>query len=232
MPRPRIIAHRGASGHACENSLAAFRLAVELGADAIELDVHATADGVIVVHHDPVLPGAGPLPALTWDAVRDCRLPNGEPIPLLSAALAAIGDLEVWVEIKSLEPHADRALLATLAGGPAPGAYGVHAFDHRIVARLGRAKPDLRRGVLLSSYLVDPIAPLEATGALALWQEQHLIDADLVDRVHRAGRLVIAWTANEPDDLDRLIRLGVDGLCGNYPERIRERIVKAAATAT
>src|SRR4051794_21996467 len=54
---PRILAHRGASGHATENSLAAFRLAAELGADGVELDVHATRDGAILVHHDPDLPG-------------------------------------------------------------------------------------------------------------------------------------------------------------------------------
>ncbi len=220
-PRPSVIAHRGASGHEPENSLAAFRRAVELGADGVELDVHATRDGRLVVHHDAVIPGRGRLCELDADVVRGHRLVNGEPVPLLSEALEAIGKHDVWVEVKALDPRVDEALLGTLDDGPAPERYAVHSFDHRIVARLGQARPALPRGVLVSSYLIDPVAPLVATGAATLWQEQHLIDAALVECVHAAGAAVVAWTVNAPADIARLARLGVDGLCGNYPERIR-----------
>ncbi len=223
-PRPSVIAHRGASGHEPENSLAAFRRAVELGADGIELDVHGTRDGVLVVHHDAGLPGLGAIAELHAEAVHEHRLPNGEPVPRLAEALATIGDHDVWVELKGLDARFDDALFHDLDRGPAPGRYAVHAFDHRIVARLGRARPALRRGVLLSSYVLDPLAPLAATGASTLWQEQRLIDAALVERVHAAGSAIVAWTVNTPDDIARLVRLGVDGLCGNYPERIRDAL--------
>ncbi|MGH7628542.1 MAG: glycerophosphodiester phosphodiesterase [Gemmatimonadales bacterium] len=219
--RPTVIAHRGASGHEVENSLAAFRRAVELGADGIELDLHTTRDGLLVVHHDAVLPGTGRIAELAGGVVRAHRLPNAEPVPLLADALETIGDRDVWVEVKTLDPRFDQTLLHALDGGPAPKRYAVHAFDHRIVARLGRARPLLPRGVLVSSYLLDPLAPLIATGASTLWQEQHLIDAALVERVHAEGRAIVAWTVNAPEDIGRLVRLGVDGLCGNYPERLR-----------
>jgi glycerophosphoryl diester phosphodiesterase len=222
--RPSIIAHRGASGHETENSLAAFRLAVAVGADGVELDVHTTRDGHVVVHHDPVLAGLGPIAELGAPAVRAHRLHNGEPLPSLPEALEAIGDRDVWVELKTLNARFDEALLHTLDHGPAPDRYAVHAFDHRIVARLGERRPDLRRGVLLSSYLLDPLAPLTATGASTLWQEQHLIDAAIVERVHTAGYTIIAWTVNSPQDVTRLLALGVDGLCGNYPDRIRKAV--------
>ncbi len=220
MP-PTIIAHRGASGYEPENSLAAFRRAIALGADGVELDVHATRDGELFVHHDPAIPRVGSIGDHTADEARRGRLPNGEPVPTLREALSTLGDLDVWVELKTLAaPHDDR-LLEVLDHGPAPGRYAIHSFDHRIIARLGARRPQLPRGVLLASYLLDPLAPMAATGATALWQECHLIDKALVTRLHQAGHTVIAWTVNSEAEATRLLRLGVDGLCGNYPDRLR-----------
>jgi glycerophosphoryl diester phosphodiesterase len=220
--RPSVIAHRGASAHETENSIAAFRRAVALGADGIELDVHATRDGQFVVYHDDSLPQLGTISELAATVARSHRLANGEPLPSLTEALETIGDRDVWVELKTLDARFDEALLHTLDQGPAPARYAIHAFDHRIVRRLGARRPGLPRGVLLSSYLLDPLAPLGATGATTLWQEQHLIDAALVERVHAEGYAIVGWTVNSLADVTRLVRLGVDGLCGNYPERIRE----------
>jgi len=224
MPRPCVIAHRGASGYEYENSLAAFRRAVTLDADGVELDVHATRDGRLVVHHDPALPGLGPIRGLDLAAMRQVRLPNGEPVPLLSEVLDLMGNREVWVEVKALDPAWDEALLATLQQGPAPARYAVHSFDHRLVARLATRQPGLRRGVLLSAYLADPVSAMDAVGATTLWQEWHFVDEDLVRTIHAAGRALVAWTVNELADLRRLACLGVDGLCGNYPDRIRVAI--------
>lgn len=219
--RPSVIAHRGASGHAHENSRAAFRRAVELGADAIELDIHATADGVLVVHHDAQIPGIGVLGELPMSAFAGHRLPGGEPLPTLAEVLPLVKGLDVWVEVKTLPPQWDDALLATLDQGPTPERYAVHGFDHRIVARLGDRRPELRRGVLLSSYPLDPLPLVHGPGADTLWMETHLIDADLVRQLHEDGARLIAWTANGEQEIRRLASLGVDGICGNYPDRIR-----------
>jgi glycerophosphoryl diester phosphodiesterase len=221
MRRPTVIAHRGASGYEYENSRAAFRRAITLDADGVELDIHATRDGAIVVHHDPEVPGFGPIALLTLAGARQVRIRNGETLPLLQEVLDLVGDHDVWIEMKTLPPAHDRALLALLDGGPAPERYAVHSFDHRIVRRLGESQPELRRGILLSAYLDDPVGALHAVGATTLWQEWHLVDQDLVQRVHAIGGQIIAWTVNEIGDLERLVRLGVDGLCGNYPDRIR-----------
>lgn len=224
MARPSVIAHRGASGYEYENSLAAFRRAVTLDADGVELDVHASRDGRLVVHHDPALPGVGPISGLDLATIRSARLPNGEPVPLLSDVLDLVGDRDVWIEVKALAPTWDQALLAALDQGPVPHRYAVHSFDHRLVARLGHRRPGLPRGVLLSAYLADTVSAMHAVGATTLWQEWHLIDQDLVRTVHAAGLAVVAWTVNELADLRRLAQLGVDGLCGNYPDRIRVAI--------
>jgi glycerophosphoryl diester phosphodiesterase len=224
MRRPCIIAHRGASGYEYENSRAAFRRAVMLDADGVELDVHATRDGGIVVHHDHEIPGYGPIGQLTLSEVRQARLRNGEALPLLGEILELMGDRDVWVEVKTLPESCDQELLSVLDGGPAPGRYAVHSFDHRIVRRLGTARPELRRGILLSAYLEDPVAAMRAVGATTLWQEWQQVDRDLVRRVHDAGSTIVAWTVNDIGDLERMARLGVDGLCGNYPDRIRVAI--------
>lgn len=224
MTRPLVIAHRGASGHAFENSLAAFALAKRSGADGVELDIHSTTDGVFLVHHDPIVPGVGRIGALPLDAFATARLPNGEPIPTLGQVLEELGDFDVWIELKTLAPAWDARLLQLMRSGPSPTRYAVHAFDHRIIARVGAQAPLLRRGVLSSSYPVDLIAPLTATGAEALWEQTDLIDRAMVETLHRAGKQVIAWTANDVEEIRRLVALGVDGICGNYPERIRAAI--------
>jgi glycerophosphoryl diester phosphodiesterase len=224
MPRPRVIAHRGASGYEYENSRAAFRRALMLDADGVELDVHATSDGAIIVHHDPDIPGVGPIAGLTREQARQLRLRNGELLPLLSEILDLVGDKDVWVEVKGLPEQHDEQLLAALDRGPAPERYAVHSFDHRVVRRLGERRPTLKRGILLQARLEDPLSAMEAVGATTLWQEWGQVDHDLVARVHAAGAAIIAWTVNEIGDLERMARLGVDGLCGNYPDRIRVAI--------
>lgn len=231
MRRTNVIAHRGASGYEYENSRAAFRRAVMLDADGVELDIHATCDGAIVVHHDPELPGVGPIATLTCAEARQVRIRNGETLPLLQEVLDLVGDHDVWVEVKGLPNAHDQALLAVLDAGPVPHRYAVHSFDHRIVRRLGEERPELPRGILLSAYLDDPVAALRAVGATTLWQEWQQVDDALVDAVHAAGCRIHAWTVNEVGDLEHLVRLGVDGLCGNYPDRIRVALAARGGSA-
>ena len=221
MRRPSVIAHRGASGYEYENSRAAFRRAVMLDADGVELDIHATRDGTIVVHHDPEIPGVGPIAELSLDQARLVRIRNGETLPLLSEVLDLLYDRDVWIEVKSLPVAHDGTFFEILDRGPCPARYAVHAFDHRVIRRLGEARPELRRGILLSAHLEDPVSAMRAVGATTLWQEWQQIDRALVNKVHDAGGALIAWTVNEIGDLERLARMGVDGLCGNYPDRMR-----------
>ena len=217
---PTILAHRGASGHITENSRAAFREAIRLGAAGVELDVHASADGGLFVHHDAEIPGHGSIPSLSTKALQGVRLSNGEPLPALAEVLELLSGHDVWIELKSLPPSADAALLDAITNSPTPERCAVHSFDHRIVARVGSARPELRRGILSTSYPLDPVAPLRAAGANTLWQEWHLIDTELVTAVHRTGATIIAWTVNVTRLGERLAELGVDGLCGDFPERL------------
>ena len=220
-----VIAHRGASAQEVENSLAAFRAAAALGADAVELDVHATADGALIVHHDEMIAAVHRIPHLSGRRVRELRLPNGEPIPTLGEALEAVGPgLQVFVEAKTLPQRFDERLFDALAHGPNPAGYAVHSFDHRIVRRLGLEQPALRRGVLSASYPVRPLAVLEDAGATILWQERSLVDRALVDTLRGAALQLIVWTVDDPAEMGRLLELGVDGICTNRPELGRRAV--------
>lgn len=229
MTAALVIAHRGAAAYEVENSLAAFRAAAALGADAVELDVHATADGEIVVHHDPTLAGGHAIARLTAAQARAHRLTNGEPLPTLAEALQAAGArLGAWVEIKGLAAEFDERLLRVLDRGPNPAGYAVHSFDHRIILRLGTRRPALPRGVLSAAYPVRPAALLEDAEATVLWQEAQLVDADLVAAVHAAGGRVIVWTVDDAERMRALLAQGVDGICTNRPD-VARRVVDALA---
>lgn len=224
MSRPLVIAHRGASAREAENSLAAFRLARELGADAVELDVHATADGHLLVHHDEMV-AHHHIAHCSLAEVREHRLRNGEVVPTLEEALGVIlPAMTAFIEIKAMAAKWDQRFYDLLDRSGAPQRCAVHSFDHRIVHRLGDERPHLARGVLSSSYPVYPERVMEDADALALWQHAPLVDEALVAKVHAGGGVVYAWTVDEPARMKQLLAWGVDGLCTNHPERAREAV--------
>jgi glycerophosphoryl diester phosphodiesterase len=218
MPPIEIIAHRGASHERPENTLPAFTRAVELGADGVELDVHLTADGALVVHHDAVphdpptskLAGRG-IGSLTLEELGRFRV-GGEPIPTLDAVIRAIGGrATVYCELKGPATAAAAAVLLEPLGALA----ALHSFDHRQIAAARRLAPALARGVLEASYHVAPTFSMESVDARDLWMAAELIDRDLVDAVHARGGRLCAWTVDAPEEMLRLTQLGVDGLCTN-----------------
>lgn len=225
MTKPLVIAHRGASSIELENSLAAFRAAPGQGADGVELDVHATLDGEIVVFHDPSIMGL-PIAQARMRDLSELRLRNGEPLPTLAQALQVLGTLKVFVEVKVLDPRWDERLLDTLDGGPNPSGYAVHSFVFHVVRRLREQRPDLPTGVLSEVTTRNPKQTLDDATAQTLWQERSTLDENLLRTVHELGASIIAWTVDNPTDMERLVHWGVDGICTNHPERAR-RVVDA-----
>ena len=160
MRSPELVAHRGASRLRTENTIPAFVLAIEQGADAIELDVHATADGVVVVHHDadvPAHPARGAkrlaIARTPWDELREVNLKQGERIPPLRDVLAlAARQVRVYVEIKGAS--IERAVVDVIRESSADCA--VHSFDHAAITAMRSLASDLPRGLLLDKN--DPRA--------------------------------------------------------------------------
>lgn len=218
-PAAELIAHRGAPREFRENTLPAFERALERGADAIELDVHSTADGVVVVHHDRLLSGTvddvllgQPIDTIPWSELQGVQLAPGIAIPSLSQVLDLVGSRAmVYVEIKG---EGIESLVADVIRG-SDARCAIHSFDHALIARARRIAPELRRGLLFEEYPEDLDAVMDATGALDVWPHHPLVDAALVARVHARGGRVLPWTVNSREVALHLVDVGADGLCGD-----------------
>lgn len=217
---PMAISHRGLRHNAPENSIPAFIAAIAAGAAAVELDVHSSADGVIHVHHDAAPGGLDskgnpwrPIAEMASSEIAHAKLFGDVAIPTLDDVIEAIdGRAAVFVEVKGLgmEDALTRCLKRHLGR---IDQLSVHSFDHRIIRRMNGLLPSVRTGILQVSYLVDSCATLRLSGATDLWQQVDFIDAALVTGVHACRGKVIAWTANTPEQWEKLDRFNVDGVC-------------------
>lgn len=235
--RPLVVAHRGASAAARENTLEAFRLAGDLGADWVELDVRHSADGAMVLHHDAELPDGRRVPEVVAADLPD-------HVPTLAEALAVCwaADLGVNVEIKALpgEPGhegvrqlTDDVVALVLGGRAGAGADAdgvlVTSFDPRTIDRVH----DATDGAVATGLLVFDASDRDAVvaraaehghGAINPWDA--VTDQPLVDAAHAAGLAVNVWTVDDPDRLAQLVAMGVDGLITNVPD-VARRVVDA-----
>jgi glycerophosphoryl diester phosphodiesterase len=209
---PLRIAHRGLPRRARENTLPSFALAIESGADGLELDVHATADGVVVVHHDAELPDGPAIAGLTLAELRRHDAAPGVPIPTLQELCDLVhGRVTLFIEIKGA--GIERLVLAALDGYE--GERAIHSFDHAMIARIHAIDSALRLGILLERAPREVARTMAETGALDVWPHWPLVTSSLVAETHAAGGRVIPWTVNDAVQAQSLAALGVDGLCGD-----------------
>lgn len=235
------IAHRGASGHAPENTLAAFALAREMGADAIETDLRLTRDGVVVAMHDSDLQrttGAGGLVAgMTAAELREldaaarwqgaARFPK-QAIPTLGQVLqiAREKSLRCYLEIKATRDGAtERAVAEALRTGGA-ARHAVISFDEEVLRRMRQIEPALTIGLLTETHGAEGLDRAEALGARQFLPREDCVTEELVAAAQERQFSVIVWTVDEPARMLALIKMGVAGIITNYPDRLA-RILKA-----
>lgn len=249
-----IIGHRGASAQAPENSLTAFALALHQGADGIELDVHLTADGQIVVLHDDLVDattdGHGPVEQMTLAQVRALRLRargatafTEERVPTLVEVLDTWGHGTSTINVE-IKPTKSYALAAAVANAikvqGATAAVLLSSFDRMALVYLQAKHPDLRRALLyppsnLSGILTGLRGDLSwLTGALALGCEAvhpfwRLATPRVIERAHALDLDVNVWTVDDDKTLRKLDALGVDGIITNDPAHARAIVGQATA---
>lgn len=216
-----VSAHRGASAELPENTLAAFRAALDHGADGFELDVALSADGVAVVLHDDTVDrttdGVGPVTALTAADLRALDAGRGEHVPTLDEVLAlAAGRAEVNVEIK--DPEA-AAAVATVVKGHPDLTFFVSSFRWGALAEMRALDGSVRLYPLVASVseLDAALAFAVEVGAAGLSVWENGLTAAHVDRIHAAGLQVFVWTVNDPVRAAELIAVGADALCTDDP---------------
>ena len=247
---PLIAAHRGGAALWPENSLAAFRGALALGVDALEFDVHLTADGAPVVIHDATLDrttsGTGVVRTLPLEDLRRVRVldragvPTTETVPTLAEVLdlAAAASVSVLPEIKvdpvrGRYPDIEARVIDVLRDRGLLGRATVQSFDVPTLRRVRALEPALRTMLLVSRVQMaahvgpaaDAVRWAREVGATDLGIDHRLIDADLITAARRAGVRVSAWTVNADDDLRRMRALGVDVVMSDRPDRARLLLV-------
>lgn len=197
---------------ALENTLPSFSLALDAGADGLELDVHATRDGVVVVHHDPALSDGTVIAASAATDVLGRALAPGARMPTLRELCDMVrGRAELFVEVKG--EGIEQQILGVLSNYR--GDFAIHSFDHALIARVHALAPHVRLGVLFEDRTPSLAPLLETTGARDVWPHFSLVTSELVASAHAEGARVIPWTVNASDEATRLAALGVDGLCGD-----------------
>ncbi|MCG6879314.1 MAG: glycerophosphodiester phosphodiesterase [Deltaproteobacteria bacterium] len=223
------IGHRGAMGHAPENTLLSFRRALEMGAPCVEADVYYVDHHLMVFHDDRLertTNGAGYLIDHDFDTLRSLDAGNGERIPTLAEVFETI-DRRAGVNIELKGPGTARpvaGLIATLRKQGWPDhLILVSSFNHRELETVRGIDPFIRIGVLIAGSPVDAAAFAASFGAWSVHISLAFIDRGFVEDAHSRGLKVFVFTVNHPDEIYRMERLGVDGVFTNYPERVLSR---------
>jgi glycerophosphoryl diester phosphodiesterase len=237
LPRPVVFAHRGASAHAPENTIASFELALAQGADAIELDVKLSTDGYVIVHHDSTVDrttdGKGKIQDLSLSALKKLDAGSsfsanfrGEKIPTLEEVFEALGKRTfINVELTNYKTPSDHLVEAVCMLVKKHQMQKRVLFSSFLASNLSKAR----------SYLPDvPRGLLALRGILGIWarsfgfvfgkyQALHPYLSDMtqqeVARVHRLNRRIHVWTVNDEQDIRRLFGWGVDGIFTDDPQR-------------
>ncbi|MBK5928806.1 glycerophosphodiester phosphodiesterase family protein [Rhodobaculum claviforme] len=232
-PLPLAIAHRGGALEAEENTTEAFAHAAALGYRFIETDVRVTRDGVAVLHHDATLARMCGRPEavadLTWAALSEVRTRGGAAIPRLDAVLADLADMRFVLEAKS--DDAVPAMAAAIRSAGAVGRVCVGAFSPARTARLRAALgPDLawspaHLGVA-RVWLAGCGLPVAMPGCAAIqvpvrFRGVPVVTRGLLRAARRAGMQVHVWTVDAPDEMARLLDLGVHGIITDRPTVLR-----------
>lgn len=243
---PAVVAHRGASAVAPENTLAALLEAVRRGADAVEFDVRRTRDGVLVLCHDPtverttdarlVLPGRAPwrVADLTLAELRRLDAGSwhgpeyaGERVPTLAEALEALRPTGVSALVELKTPSEHPATVPDLAAELTrarlvPGRITVQSFDAGAVLALRQRLPAVRTGVLMHRVTRSRIRQVAGWADLVNVQHQWL-GRSVLDETRAHGLECFAWTVNHPAAVRRMCALGVDGIVTDHPHLLPRR---------
>jgi glycerophosphoryl diester phosphodiesterase len=234
MRKPWVIAHRGASGHSPENTLAAFERAVQLGAGFIETDLHLTRDAQFVAIHDATLErttnGRGAVRDFTLAELRRLdagmwfdREYMGQRIPTLDEVLefARKNDVIFYLEVKyDAAWGMHHSLVAALQKAENAARTIVISFDQTTLAALRRVDASVMMGLLADEPGPDYVKDALELGARQMCPQVSLITPDLVQRAHGADLQVATWTVNDAEAMRRVIAAGVDGIMTNFPDRL------------
>jgi glycerophosphoryl diester phosphodiesterase len=239
-----VIAHRGASGNAPENTMAAFRKAVALGATFIETDLQLSRDARFVAIHDATVNrttnGQGAVHDMTLAELRRLDAGSwfgsefaGERIPTLEEILefSKKNDVVFYLELKPGGSWGgEHALVGALRDSGEIARALVISFDAGIVLNLRKIEPTLMTGLLYDGQIENPVEKAVAIGARQLAVRGDLVTPALIAQARRKDLQVVCWTVNHAAHMRMLAAAGVDGIMSDYPDRLAAAVRKEAQT--
>lgn len=237
-----VIGHRGALGYAPENTMVSFEKGLACGADMLELDIHVSADGELVVIHDSEVDrttnGHGPIEAMTLAQIK--KLSAGirfsekflsERVPTLREVLDWSKDkIPLAIEIKGdpfPTPGVEEQLIALLAEYNLISESIVISFHHSSLARIKHLEPALATGILLMGELADPVSAARAVNAESIRPGWQYWTAEMVRQVGEAGLFTSTWNADNEMVMERLLPMGIASIGSNYPDKLCAFLDKA-----
>ncbi len=241
--KPRLFAHRGASGEHPENTLVAFERGLSQGAELLELDVHATSDGTIVVIHDEDLSrttsGTGLVRETSLERLRSLDAGEGTIVPTLKEVLEACPDVPLNVEIKQDEPAIEAQVVELLERYAARERVVLAAESHAIMLRIRAAAPGWHTSFSAQELFEfhdrverndfnDYQAPGCALQVPHFYGEIEVVSERFVAAAHSLGLEVHVWTINDEDEMRELVALGVDALMSDFPSRVARVLGRCA----
>ncbi|MEM2906184.1 MAG: glycerophosphodiester phosphodiesterase family protein [Candidatus Bathyarchaeia archaeon] len=222
-----VTGHRGAAGLEPENTLRSFRRAVELGVDAVELDVHLSLDDELIVMHDARVDrttnGKGWVRDLRSEQIRRLDAGLGEHVPILQEVIdLVLGKAAIQIELKGKGTEAPTVRL--IEANRCEAQVRLTSFDHRRVKSVKALNPSIRTGVLFACRPIDPVRLAKDADADALHIHHAMVDQELVAAAHAAGLRVAVWNIDDPDEAEAAAALGVDAVGTNRPDIVTERL--------
>lgn len=222
------IGHRGAMGYEPENTLLSFKKALELGVDAIELDVYVCKSGELVVIHDDKVDrttnGKGYVMEKNFDELRSLDAGKGEKIPTLSEVLDLVNKkIKVNIELKGVgtaKPVSNLIEKYIKDKGWKYDDFIVSSFNHYELKEFGELNPSVKIGALIVGIPIGFAEFAEKLNASFVNLCVEFISQEFVDDAHRRGIEVYVWTVNDADEIRRMKSLGVDGIFSNFPDRL------------
>jgi len=236
------IAHRGASAYEPENTLRAFERAIELGATMMELDIHLSSDGHLMVIHDPDLArttnGSGLVPQYTRAEIQRLDAGQGEKIPTLAEVIDLVrGRAELYIEMKG--QHTPGPMVEVLRATRFVDQAIAGSFYPWLPQKAKFLEPSLRTSILVGASdreidYVDWALAVDADYVHPCWEraapEPHtLLTPEVIGAIRRRNLGIILWHEERPSELQELVKLDVDGICTNTPD-VLASILRAAGS--
>lgn len=221
----KVIGHRGDSGRAPENTILAFKKAIEVGADGIELDVHLSIDKYLIVRHDEFLntdQGIKKIKDMTLKEIKEVDVGKGERVPTLDEVLNVIcqRDFLLNVEVKygySKYPGIEETLIDKLRLFNMTSKTIISSFNFDSLRKIKKIAPEFSIGLLYDKNIEDIYIVAQNMHARSIHPHYREVNEELAAECKKAKIEIYPWTVNEKEEMNRLIDIGVDGIITNFP---------------